>query len=206
MAADTRDALLDLGTCLLLEAGYNATGVQAVLAAAGVPKGSFYYHFDTKEAFALEAVDRYFALQSRVLTNALGGDGPWLERLERYFELLQRDYETADFRRGCLLGTLGQETAASNDALRARIATAFGHWREAMTDALRSAQRAGSTPKRSPDSCWTPGKARCSKPRSSARPGRCSASAPSCSMAGFEAERPADRSPSCVLIYNRPVY
>lgn len=143
MAADTRDALLDLGTCLLLEAGYNATGVQAVLAAAGVPKGSFYYHFDTKEAFALEAVDRYFAVQSRVLTNALGGDGPWLERLERYFELLDRDYETADFRRGCLLGTLGQETAASNDALRARIATAFDHWREAMTDALRSAQRAG---------------------------------------------------------------
>ena len=143
MAADTRDALLDLGTCLLLEAGYNATGVQAVLAAAGVPKGSFYYHFDTKEAFALEAVDRYFAVQSRVLTNALGGDGPWLERLERYFELLERDYETAGFRRGCLLGTLGQETAASNDALRARIATAFDRWREAMTDALRSAQRAG---------------------------------------------------------------
>jgi TetR/AcrR family transcriptional regulator, transcriptional repressor for nem operon len=143
MAANTRDALLDLGTCLLLEAGYNATGVQAVLAAASVPKGSFYYHFDTKEAFALEAVDRYFALQSRVLTSALGGDGPWLERLERYFELLERDYETADFRRGCLLGTLGQETAASNDALRARIATAFDRWREAMTDALRSAQRGG---------------------------------------------------------------
>jgi AcrR family transcriptional regulator len=129
MAADTRDALLDLGTCLLLEAGYNATGVQAVLAAAGVPKGSFYYHFDTKEAFALEAVDRYFALQCRVLTNALGGDGPWLERLERYFEFLVRDYEAADFRRGCLLGTLGQETAASNDALRARIATAFDRGR-----------------------------------------------------------------------------
>jgi AcrR family transcriptional regulator len=132
-------------------------------------------HFGTKEAFALEAADRYFAVQSRVLTEALGGDGPWLERLERYFEILEHDYETSGFRRGCLLGTLGQEIASTNDGLRARIATSFDHWRQAITDALRSAQRAGEV-----DDTLDPEDI------------AGSASAPSCSAAGFDAKRRAD--------------
>ena len=44
-------ALVDGATRLILEQGYHQTGIQDVLQAAGVPKGSFYYYFPSKEAF-----------------------------------------------------------------------------------------------------------------------------------------------------------
>ena len=75
-ATPSRDRLLDTGLELFLAQGYNDTGVQDVLTATGLPKGSFYHHFESKEAFGLEAVDRYMmaahAELDRVLSDPLG--------------------------------------------------------------------------------------------------------------------------------------
>lgn len=56
----TRSRLLEHGTRLILEQGYNHTGLQAVLQAAGAPKGSFYHYFPSKEQFGLAILDDYF--------------------------------------------------------------------------------------------------------------------------------------------------
>ena len=55
----TKQRLLEVGLPLLLEHGYNGLGVQAVLEAAGIPKGSFYHHFQDKQDFALQVIDQY---------------------------------------------------------------------------------------------------------------------------------------------------
>jgi TetR/AcrR family transcriptional repressor of nem operon len=57
----TKRRLLDVGLATLLERGYNATGIQDLLVATNVPKGSFYHHFGSKEDFALQVIDRYVA-------------------------------------------------------------------------------------------------------------------------------------------------
>ena len=57
----TKRRLLDVGLATLLERGYNATGIQDLLVATNVPKGSFYHHFASKEDFALHVVGRYLA-------------------------------------------------------------------------------------------------------------------------------------------------
>src|SRR5262249_24318548 len=54
-----REQLLAAGLATFHERGFNATSVQDITDAAGAPKGSFYNHFESKEALAAEAVRRY---------------------------------------------------------------------------------------------------------------------------------------------------
>ena len=57
---ETRSRLLQKGGDLVSTRGFNATGVQEITAAAGVPKGSFYNYFDSKEAFAVAGLTEYW--------------------------------------------------------------------------------------------------------------------------------------------------
>src|SRR5271163_2415989 len=56
---DTRKVLIDEGLKALLANGYDGVGIGPVLAAAGVPKGSFYHFFRSKEEFACAVLDAY---------------------------------------------------------------------------------------------------------------------------------------------------
>src|SRR5258705_10716495 len=53
---DTRTALLEAGKEIMFEKGYSNTGIQEVLSSVGVPKGSFYHYFESKEDFALKII------------------------------------------------------------------------------------------------------------------------------------------------------
>ncbi|HBA00256.1 MAG TPA: TetR family transcriptional regulator, partial [Halomonas sp.] len=55
----TRDKLIDSGAELIAQQGYNATGINAVLKTCGVPKGSFYHYFSSKEDFGLAVIERF---------------------------------------------------------------------------------------------------------------------------------------------------
>src|ERR1700722_12809226 len=71
-AASTRDHLIDVGLELMRRHGYGATGLQEILAAAAVPKGSFYHHFGSKEEFAAAVLERYIALAAEHGRQVLG--------------------------------------------------------------------------------------------------------------------------------------
>jgi TetR/AcrR family transcriptional regulator, transcriptional repressor for nem operon len=57
----TREQLIDAGLRLIHQNGYIATGLKEILDAAGVPKGSFYHHFSSKEEFAKAVLEKYAA-------------------------------------------------------------------------------------------------------------------------------------------------
>ena len=75
-----RDKLLANGRKVVLERGYVGASVRDIVEAAGVPQGSFTNHFDSKEAFALEILELYFADSCVVIRETLRNDtrGPWL--------------------------------------------------------------------------------------------------------------------------------
>ena len=77
---ETKQRLLEAGLRLLLERGYHAIGVQEILTETGIPKGSFYHHFESKEDFALQAVDVYhtnaYELLDRII--ALSSESQWV--------------------------------------------------------------------------------------------------------------------------------
>lgn len=142
----TKRRLLEVGLATLLERGYNATGIQDLLVATSVPKGSFYHHFESKEDFALQVIDRYLADVHVLLDQALGdAERPPLERVRVYFERLLVMYAGQGYL-GSLLGLLGQEQAAVNTAFRRRIENAFASIAGRLADTLDEARRRGDLP------------------------------------------------------------
>jgi TetR/AcrR family transcriptional repressor of nem operon len=141
----SRAALVEHGTQLMLRSGYTATGLVELLHAAGVPKGSFYNHFASKETFGVEIVRRYYAEHDRLLTSlaAQTDRGP-LERVRSFFEvLLQRAVDARPEVRGCLLGMLALEMAASSEPVRESVSDAFARWQAGLAELLRQARDAG---------------------------------------------------------------
>ena len=150
---NSRAALIEHGTQLMLRSGYAGTGLVELLEAAGVPKGSFYNHFESKEAFGVELVRRYYDRHERRLTSLIGQvDHQPLKRLRLYFEeLRQRAIAAAPQARGCLLGMFALEMAGSSEPLRETLSDAFWRWQARLAELLRQAQAGGELdPERDP--------------------------------------------------------
>jgi TetR/AcrR family transcriptional regulator, transcriptional repressor for nem operon len=122
--------------------GFNAAGVKDITDTAGVPKGSFYNHFTSKEALAIVALERYGAsLRMPMLTDT--GVEP-LTRLRTHFEFLRDETVAGGLKRGCLLGNFGAEIADHSDAIRSSVRDALRAWTALVAGALTEAQRDGA--------------------------------------------------------------
>lgn len=146
MTHSTKQRLIDSGMALLLQHGYNDLGIQAVLATTGIPKGSFYHHFDDKEDFALQVIDQYMHGVHQGLDACLSdGERPPLERVRRFFEMTRQAYRTEGYL-GCLLGGLGQELSGVSEVFRHKIEWCFSQIAARLSACLEEAQRAGDLP------------------------------------------------------------
>lgn len=142
----TKQRLLDVGMAMLLRQGYNDLGIQALLAATGVPKGSFYHHFRDKKDFALQAIDLYMEGVHEALDTSLNDDtvAP-LARVRRFFELTEQAYRQEGYL-GCLLGGLGQELSGVSEDFRRRIDGCLSEIALRLAGCLEIARRQGDIP------------------------------------------------------------
>ncbi|MDX1495041.1 MAG: TetR family transcriptional regulator C-terminal domain-containing protein [Longimicrobiales bacterium] len=146
MEHPTKQRLLEAGLTMLLRDGYNYLGVQALLDATGVPKGSFYHHFDGKEDFALQVVDLYMTHVHLGLDETLGdAETPPLERVRGFFLATREKYESEGYL-GCLLGGLGQELSGVSEAFRLKIEECFSVIAGRIAECLEEARAAGDLP------------------------------------------------------------
>ena len=122
--------------------GYNAAGVKLITDSAGVPKGSFYNHFESKEALALVVMDRYG--ETRHIDKLTEASTPPLTRLRNHFEALAADIENFDYERGCVYGNFSLEAADHIPAIREGVRDAFDLWAKPIAAAIREAQEGGS--------------------------------------------------------------
>jgi len=145
--AETRHRLLRTGSEILCEQSFASMGVEFVLKRAGLSKGSFYHFFASKELFGLEVIQHYAEFFNRRLDRALKSDGsPALERLRRYTEDGMEGMARFDFKRGCLIGNLMQELAATHTAFRKAITEVLLGWEDRITDCLEQAVAEGDIP------------------------------------------------------------
>jgi TetR/AcrR family transcriptional repressor of nem operon len=141
---ETRARLISVGTEILSEKGFGSTGVEEVLGKAGVPKGSFYYYFESKAQFGLAVVDNYECLWAQKLTRLLRDPAvPPFDRISNYISEGIRGLEKYAFRRGCLIGNIGQEMAGLDDDFRFRILNVFNSWAGYIADCLSQAKARG---------------------------------------------------------------
>lgn len=141
---ETRTRLVQIGTELLSEKGFGSTGLEEILDKADVPKGSFYYYFESKAKFGFAVIDHYDHLWAQKLTRLLRDPTKTpLARIDSYIAEGIRGLEKYAFRRGCLIGNMGQEMAALDDEFRHRILKVFTSWAEQLAACLREARQAG---------------------------------------------------------------
>ena len=141
---DTREALLRAGVELFLEGGYDFVGTNAILERAGVPRGSFYHHFQDKLDFAVATAQFYYEQHLPMLDRMLTDDSRApIARLRAYFEALCSHFRDRKWTGGCLLGMLSQELPDREGKARAALAVLFARWRHRLVDCLREAQGQG---------------------------------------------------------------
>lgn len=148
--SDAGEKILAAGRSLFEARGYSALGVAEICKAAGVPKGSFYYFYASKEALALAVVDEHWADQrrewTRILSGETGGAQP-LDRLRQLFEeteagqlAVQQGCGTV---LGCLFGNLSLEMSNQTEAVRARLQEIFDAQVEMVAAVIGEARERG---------------------------------------------------------------
>ncbi|HVJ54267.1 MAG TPA: TetR family transcriptional regulator C-terminal domain-containing protein [Aliidongia sp.] len=139
-----REKILDAAVQTLHERGFNGCGVQDITDAAGVPKGSFYNHFESKEVLGAEALDRFWQSSACGFLSILSDESLTpLDRLRRYFESAGSALAGRDYACGCLIGNLSVELSDQSRLVRDRLASVFAGWTRSIEICLRDAQRAG---------------------------------------------------------------
>ncbi|HEY0252245.1 MAG TPA: TetR family transcriptional regulator C-terminal domain-containing protein [Kofleriaceae bacterium] len=141
---NVREDLCGAADRVFLEKGFHAASVNDLVEDAGVPKGSFYNHFESKEALALEAAKRY--VESYEVGALRTAGKPPLERLRVHFAKVIDRTVLRGIEKGCLLGTFASDFAQSNAPVRKFVATALSGWGAAVADCLAEAQDAGELP------------------------------------------------------------
>ncbi|ACU38244.1 TetR/AcrR family transcriptional regulator [Actinosynnema pretiosum subsp. pretiosum] len=136
----TRTALLEAAQRIFAKKGYAAVGINEVLTSVGVPKGSFYHYFASKDAFGEAVVRRYFEEYLADLDRLLAGDGDWASRLDAYWAGWRETQALDDCQGRCLSVKLGAEVADLSEPMR----LALKDGTTAVVDRLERAVAAGS--------------------------------------------------------------
>jgi TetR/AcrR family transcriptional regulator, transcriptional repressor for nem operon len=140
----TKAVLLETGKKFFLENGYNHSGIESILQAAGVPKGSFYYYFANKEDFGLQVLNQFAeGIGANFERHQADTTLSPLGRLRSYFEEVCTRLAKQQCRHGCLVGNLSQEMADQSEPFRARLEEIFEGWRDRYAECLKEAQDAG---------------------------------------------------------------
>ena len=140
----TRLALLETGATMLRDHGYHGTGLKELLDEVGVPKGSFYNYFESKEDFGA-AVIRHAAEESWAVLDeaAKAADKDAVAALRRYFRRCIKDFDSNACCGGCLFGNISAEVEDS-EACRTALTEAFQGIRERLGAMLEKGQAQGA--------------------------------------------------------------
>ncbi len=142
---DTREHLLATGEAVIRGKGFAAVGLAEILAEAGVPKGSFYHYFRSKEGFGADMLERYFQrydqdLKAILLQRPSSGR----ERLLGYFRLWLSRHEGESCAQGCLAVKLSAEVADLSEAMREVLVDGMQRVELRLSQAIRAGQEDGS--------------------------------------------------------------
>lgn len=126
---DARNRLLEAARDVIRAQGFTATTVDQLCQAAGVTKGAFFHHFESKEALGIAAAEFWSEITSGFFANApFHAHADPYDRLIAYIEFRKQIIagELAEFT--CLAGTMIQEVYDSHPAIRdACAASIFSH-------------------------------------------------------------------------------
>jgi TetR/AcrR family transcriptional repressor of nem operon len=133
--------LIEGGLILVGKQGFAGSGVAEITASAGVPKGSFYQYFESKQSYAIELLDDYWArIEARHAQVLRDERYTPLDRIARHFRSIGQDHKQQKFALGCLIGNLGIEMADAGDSAQTKLRQIVRRWASLLSDCLQQAQ------------------------------------------------------------------
>jgi len=136
-----KEKLLQAGTEMLWAQGFNDTGIQELANKAGVPKGSFYNYFASKEIFAVAVIEHYGELMMTIVQEALSTkDKTPLNRLLSLYSGWAKDFYINETR-GCLVANLTSEVSSQRPQIREALGACYDRFRHKIVDTVELAQK-----------------------------------------------------------------
>ena len=140
----TKDKAIEVGLKLFLQKGYSNVGLAEILKTAGIPKGSFYHHFGSKEEFIQEVLEKYSNsglanFKTILLENKAKAPK---ERIIQFYSERIEEIEADDFKNGCLLGDSCAQGGLNDDS-RNVIDQQLGKWQMVIELCLDEAKTLG---------------------------------------------------------------
>lgn len=142
---NTRELIMASGAAVMLRKGYNGTGVKEIVDGAGVPKGSFYNYFKSKEDFVVAAMEHASCDSIAHFETALAEDNRLGRQriIDTYRELVDGIEASRDYTKGCFVGNMCQELADTHTAIAEKAEYLFRRYTAPLARCLRKAQEQG---------------------------------------------------------------
>lgn len=139
-----RERLVRTAAALVHRQGWTITGINQILTEAGIPKGSFYYYFRSKEALGVAVLQHHYGnlktfLERTLLNESLSLD----DALHAFFVEVTTGPLAAEYKYGCPVGNLANEIATQCPALLAEASRALDLYRDSFTALARRGQKEG---------------------------------------------------------------
>jgi AcrR family transcriptional regulator len=132
-AEATRRKIIDSAVELFGELGYGETGLADVLQRAGVSKGAFYYHFDSREAVAAAIIDEYNDLVATASRRTYDGSSPTLGNV------IRSTFVTAAIVQNDPVARIGHQLMQALGQISTTAARVYGQWTTNFTTILEKA-------------------------------------------------------------------
>lgn len=136
--------IIRIGEAIIRKNGYHHTGINDILKASGIPKGSFYNYFNSKEIFGQRLLEHEGSQLAEQMQATLEDHSKRpLDRIKGFYDALIAQYESEECRNGCLVGNLATELGGQIDTLAATANAQFEQWIILLSDCIREGQREG---------------------------------------------------------------
>jgi len=141
---DTRERILAAGAEVVGQKGFNGAGLAEILQVAGVPKGSFYHYFGSKEEFGVALIERARDEHLEALRPVLADRRrPAVERLRAVFTQTRDECAASGPTVECLIPKLALETGNLSAPVQAAVRCAYQVWNALLAQVIREGQAAG---------------------------------------------------------------
>lgn len=139
----TKQRILESACSLFYLKGYQGTTIDDILAASGIKKGSFYFHYRNKEVLGYAVFEAYKAKSKTLFQNALYSDGDPIRNLLSLLLNHEKELRFSGYRGGCPFGNLALELADHHPGFRKKLQGVFDHWAGEILAVLQRARKAG---------------------------------------------------------------
>lgn len=137
---NTRQLILLKGAEIMHIKGFNSTGIKDITDAANVPKGSFYFYFESKDYFGIELINYYSEFLFSDLIECLNTENVnYLERLKNFFYIHSEKFIKNEFFGGCPIGNFTIELADTKELFREALKLTFQNVIFQITECMQKA-------------------------------------------------------------------